>query len=81
MSRTTTVCPECGTTRILSNAGGGMAVDGDRDWTCRMCGAHFEEPKRREKQSKGGINSTTLAGRLADPDVTSVDDLEEVSSE
>ncbi len=68
----TTVCPECGNTRIRRRCGG-IATETDHDWHCRNCAADFDAPVRRAVQSNGGISNDTLAAKLvaADPDEVS----------
>lgn len=79
MTRMTTACPYCDGIRIVRNADGAMKP-GKSGWYCRECEERFDEPQRREARANGGIRDDTLAGRLADPDVTEVSDLEEVPS-
>lgn len=74
---TVQVCPGCDSARIYRlrrSISGGHATH-DFKFTCRACGANFDDPAERERKGSGNIRSGTLAAALADPDVTEVADL------
>lgn len=51
--------------------------DTEHEYHCMNCKHEFDTPEQREKQYPGKVPSHSLAAKLADDDVTSVDDLTE----
>jgi len=70
------ICPDCGLANVvfLSQSEGRPRRSTEKKWRCRKCGSTFDEPARGGPSIKGP--SRGLAAQLADPSVTSVDDLE-----
>ena len=63
MSRTTTACPNCDSTRIHQRSSMRETTDGRR-YRCRHCDATFNDPHHRQKRSNGGMSAETVLQQL-----------------
>lgn len=75
MSDKITVCPECESSHINLVSTRNIR-NPKNDWGkyhCGDCDHRFDEPATREPRHVG--TRTGLAGRLADPEITSIEDL------
>ncbi len=70
------ICPGCGSSRVvfLSNTERRPRRKTEKSWRCRSCEDDFDEPERTSKESSGPRHG--MAAQLADPSVTSVDDIQ-----
>lgn len=74
--QTVKACPSCDQTNITNTPAK------RHKWRCDNCYFRFDVPEERPVRDKGQIKPTNgLAAKLADPDVTSLDDLRGDSNE
>lgn len=73
MTRSVDACPDCDSTRICANSGGGIEVDGEPHWYCRECQLRFDSPKKRDAHGHGSAGGSALVAKLdaADPEEVS----------
>lgn len=65
MSRTITVCPECGSPRLRKKTG---SLGGEPGYLCNGHGGHVDDPVEREALRDGSESPTTQALLEMDPD-------------